>query len=322
MKRSRRILTPLIVALLLAVVALPAAAFAAEKEARTDDSGGGLTLTESYPHMDGSETHMPVQNVGIKLYFSGDVSAEDLQEANAKCFKLTQLAEVVAEDAAEDAEPEIKKSTIPIEVYYSDKKGDSNYILVTANPESGTLLSKTDYELTISGNLESADGSTLGTAQVIKFHTVDVAGNSKVYMLLMVIMVVCMIGFNTLKKKRQANAEAAVKEKEKIIDPYKLAKEKKISVQEAIAIVEKEKKRRAKKLALAENAKKKDGGKKEEEDDNGHKKVKRVRRVSEGGSTYKTGRKAAAEKKAREEAARKQKGTTNPKKGKGKKKKK
>ena len=45
----------------------------------------------------------------------------------------------------------------------------------------------------------------------------------------------------------------------------------------------------------------------------GRKRVSRPRPISEGGSTYVTGRKALAEQKAKEEAAKRAAGTTNPK---------
>jgi hypothetical protein len=280
------------------------------------DSKTPLKLNEkkSYP-FDGDD-HVPVDTVGIKLYFDGDVTAESVRNTNNAegVFKFSGT----------------KNEKITTKAYF-DKK-DPTYILVTATKtKDGAAISlnqASKYKLTISGSLIDTNGRSLGEDRVINFTTVDTSQNSKVYMLLMVLMVVAMFGMNFLSKKRKARAKEAV-ENTKAINPYKLAKEKGITVQEAMAVVEKDKRKREKLLKSAgidpkTIAPPKDDGPK------GHK-VKGARPVSAGGSTYKTGNKAIAEKRAKDAAAKKAKeaaakraaGTTNPKKkGKGGKKKK
>jgi hypothetical protein len=244
-----------------------------------------------------NSTSLQQQNVGVKLYFNGDVSAESVQANNADCFKFTDS----------------KDRVIPSKAYF-DEKGDKGYILVTITPKktdknkTQMLGNKTKYKLTISGGLASADGKTLGEDVTLNYRTIDQSGSSKIYMLLMALMVVGMVGMTVFQNKRKAKAEAEVAAKEGKVNPYKLAKEKKITVQEAMDMIERDKKRRDKRLQKAgvdPNAKDKQaaltGPKKDA------KRVSRPRPISEAGSTYKTGRKAIAEKKARENAERRAK---------------
>ncbi|MDR0852562.1 MAG: hypothetical protein LBN36_08705 [Clostridiales Family XIII bacterium] len=258
------------------------------------------------------DTHLQVQNVGFKLEFDGNVTAESVQGINAGAFIFTALA--VADEETEV----VGNIEIPVQVNFSPS--DENYILVTVHPESGMLQPASDFELKIKGNLSAADGRTLGEDLVISVKTVDTSANTKIYMLLMVLMVGGMIAMTFISNKRKAKNAAESGQKEKVVNPYKLAKEKGISVQEALVIIEKDRQKREKRLAEAAAAKKK------EEliaiEKSTHYRVKGARPASAGGSTYKTGRKALAEKKAKEEAARRAKGTTNPKgKNKGKSKK-
>jgi hypothetical protein len=263
-----------------------------------------LELTDSYPQDKGD--HMPVQNVGIKLFFNKDsnVTDESVWESNEKCFTLK--------------DEDDKK--IPIEAHYGTK--EPNYILVTANPKGGRLNPNSDYTLTISDALTSTDGRTLGEDIVIKFTTVDEAGNSKVYMLLMGVMVVGMIAMTVISNKRKAKAEAEGTAKAEKVNPYKLAKEKGISVEKAMALIEKDRQKQIARAGEAREAQLKAA----EKEKPATKRVKEARPISSGGSAYKTGRKAAAERKAKEEAAKKAKaeaakrakGTSHPKSKRGK----
>jgi hypothetical protein len=262
-----------------------------------------LELKDSYPQNNGN--HMPVQNVGIKLFFNGDVAVDRVWENNAKCFTLRDE----------------KNKKIPIEAHYGTKEKD--YILVTAQPKSGRLNPNSDYTLTISDTLVSTDERTLGEDIVIKFTTVDEAGNTKVYMLLMGVMVVGMIAMTVISNKRKEKAAAEASMKTEKVNPYKLAKEKGISVEKAMALIEKD---RQKQIAGAREKKEAQLKEAAEQEKPATKRVKGARPISAGGSAYKTGRKAIAEQKAKEEAAKKAKaeaakrakGTSHPKNKKGK----
>ena len=296
MFRSYKPLTRVsIVTLLLAAVltlALAAPVFAA---------GGSLNLLRSTPQS--GKTGVPIENVGIKLFFDGDVTNESVWAYNSKAFTL------------KDSEGNI----IDYNAYQGTKPGDSEYyILVVAAPvplaehQPGQLKQDTLYTLTISADLMSAEGSRLGQDVAITFQTMDVAANSRISMIMMVLMLVAVFAlmFLTNWKKMKAEAEAAALIK---ANPYKIAKEKNITVDEAKALIEKAKEKNKQQLEKVGGkapepverksaAPRLDNKNKKKKDTH---KVKGPRPVSEGGSTFKTGKKAEKEKRARSEAAKK-----------------
>ncbi|MDR3304813.1 MAG: hypothetical protein LBS85_02120, partial [Clostridiales Family XIII bacterium] len=197
------------------------------------------------------------------------------------------------------------------------------------------LNQKSGYTLTISNELRDQNGKALGDDITVKFTTMDMAANSKLSMYLMVGMMVAVIALmiftNWRKMKAEAEAAALLK-----ANPYRISKERNISVDEAKVLIEKAKEKNQKQLEKTggkapepiekKSAVPKLGAAKPKKDT---KKVKGPRPVSEGGSSYKTGRKAAAERKARAEAAKKAarakqqsggSGGKHPQQGKGKKK--
>jgi len=275
-----------------------------------------LEITKYTPNED--HTNVPIENVGVKLYFSGNVTDASVWETNKDSFTLT----------AENGD------TVPVKAVKGEK--DDSYILVLAQPESaskgapGQLAQKTTYTLTVDGELTSTVGSTLGEDQAISFTTLDQSANSKISMLLMVVMMVALIVFMGVTASRKAKAEAEALALLKA-NPYRVAKERGISVDAAKELIEKAKEKN-KALLI------KTGGKAPTEEDlknsgvprlgkekpkkNVHK-VKAPRPIAAAGGKYKTGRKAEAEARARAEAARKAAGAKkgSGKKSKGKKKK-
>ena len=261
--------------------------------------GGSLNLIESTP-ADGG-TNVPIENVGIKLFFSGNVTDPAVWESNKNAFTLKDSSGEKVEYTA----------------YPGQKPGEEGYILVVAQPTPiregvpGQLQQKTIYTLVISADLRSADGSTLGQDISIKFETMDMAANSRLSMIVMVLMLVAVFAlmFITNWRKMKAEAEAAALSK---ANPYKIAKEKNITVDEAKALIEKAKAKNQKQLdkvggkAPPPEEKKSAAPRLESKKKKKNtKKVKGPRPVSEGGSLYKTGRKAEKERKARAEAAKK-----------------
>ena len=259
---------------------------------------GGLRFLRSTPES-GSE-NVPVENVGVKLFFDGNVTDMSVWGNNSKCFKLTDSS----------------GGLINYEAYQGQKPGEEGYILVIAAPltEEGqtTLLQDhSTYTLTISPDLRSNTGATLGEEVEISFTTMDRAANSRLSMILMVVMmggvIVFMIVSNVRKTKAEAEAAALV-----LANPYRLAKDKKITVDEAKELIEKAKERNRKLLEKTggkapEPPEKKSAvprieTKKKKKDTH---RVKGPRPISEGGGKYKTGRKAEKERKAKAEAARK-----------------
>jgi hypothetical protein len=262
---------------------------------------GTLRLDKSKTSPKDGSTRVPIENVGIKLYFSEDVTAATVWENNTECFTL------VADSTGEKVDTTIVPGG-----------QERNYILVVAEPPSaskgvpGQLAQKSDYTLTISGDLTSASGNSLGEEETIRFTTMDMSANSRLSMLLMVGMmvgiIVLMVLTNGRKMKAEAEAAALLR-----ANPYRIAKEKGIPVVEAKALIEKAKEKNREKLektgGKAPDPEEKAGavprlGAQKPKKKDTHR-VKAPRPVSEGGSAYKTNRKAEAEKKARAEAAKK-----------------
>lgn len=304
-----------------AVVILLAMALTLALAAPAVAAGGTLSLTDSSPANGG--TNVPIENVGIKLFFDGNVTDESVWAANSRSVKLTD------------------SNGVPVDynAYPGQKAGEEGYILIVANPASATegqpgmLQQDTDYTLTIMQDMASINGAVLGEDISITFHTMDVAANSKLSMIIMVVMMVGAIALMVFTnwRKMKAEAEAAALAQ---ANPYRIAKEKQITVDEAKALIEKAKERNKKQLEKV-------GGKappppekksaaprleaKKKEKKNTHR-VKGPRPISEGGGKFKSGRKAEKARKARAEAAKKaaagqqKTGAKKTQKGKGKKK--
>jgi hypothetical protein len=295
-KKTTRAITIAIAVIMIIMTAGVTTAFAAPAESGNTQIPGikALTLEESYPTDD--DQHVPVDNIGFKLLFSGDVTADGVWANNEKSFEFTDS----------------KNKKYGITVYPSPD--DSKYILVSVNNTDSKggrvqLAQKSDYKLTIKSGLASADGAQLADNIDINFTTIDLSGNTKIYMLMMVLMVVAMVGFSVLNNKRKAKFKAQT-EAIKAMNPYKIAKDKKMTVEEANAYIEKEKEKvqkRMRKLGIVpEDEKKKEEEEKAKKAERPRdvKKVKAPHPISAAGSTYKTGRKAKAEAKAKKEAAK------------------
>ena len=246
---------------------------------------GDFDIVESYPK-DGAN-NAAVENLGVKITFSSPINAEANHADNAKCFTLT----------GPDG------NTLPTKVYYNPK--DATQLLVLYDTtETGPLTTRTSehYKVTVSKDLKDNEGNTLGKDVSIEFDTINQSFNTKVYMVIMLLMMAGMAFFTTRQtQKKMAESQAGKGGKEEAFNPYKEAKRTGKSVAEVTAIHEKE-------VAKAEaKAAKKNVREYDEDDlddfeiDNGNYKVKGPRPISAGGSTYITGRKALAEAKKEEE---------------------
>ena len=314
MKKSfARRSTVVIVLAMIITLALASPVFAA---------GGSLSFVKSTP--ESGDTNVPIDNVGIKLFFNDNVTSDSVWASNALAFTLKDSS----------------GNLVNFEAYRGEKIGEENYILVLARPEStvegqpAQLMQDSTYTLTISADLMSADGATLGEEISISFTTMDVAANSRISMIMMVLMLVAVFALMFITNWRKMKAEAEARALANA-NPYKLAKEKGMTVDEAKTLIDKAKEKNKKQLEKVggkapepverkSSAPRLDSKKKKKETH----KVKGPKPISEGGSSFKTGRKAEKEKKARAETARKNaaaqrntgaKGTSKKSKGKGKK---
>jgi hypothetical protein len=175
-------------------------------------------------------TKMDATNVMVKLFFSEDVSSEASQEINKDKVKFT------------DADG----NKVDFEIYYDSKNGKSMNLLATNDLET-----ETEYTVTVSGDLTSDEGKILGADKTLTFSTRKPASGST-YLLLMVAMMVVMMVM-TVRDQRKSAADADVKNQTLSIqtNPYKLAKEKGISVEEAVKMINDEKEKLAKKTEKA-----------------------------------------------------------------------
>lgn len=191
-------------------------------------STGGFTLEESNP-TDGYEK-VESTNVMIKLNFSEAISAKATQAENKGAFEFTD----------EDG------NDVAYEIVYNSKDDKNVNLLVDEDLEK-----QKEYTVTISGDFASDDGDTLGEDQVLTFKT---RGNSSTvgYFLLMVAMIVVMVVMTVRDQQKQMEAADATNVKLAIqTNPYKLAKEKGISVEEAQKLIAAERAKAEKKAAKA-----------------------------------------------------------------------
>jgi hypothetical protein len=239
---------------------------------------GSLTIDETYPR-DGSKG-ASIENLGVKIYFSNDMSEEVVGEANKNCFGLYDE----------------ENNELPIKVLYNDNEhGVVLVLLDTASDDTIRVKSNSEYTLKISGNVIDDQGNSLGKDTSISFKTLNQSTNTWISMGMMVVMFGGMIVVSSRAARKNAEEE---KKKDEKVNPYKEAKKTGKSVEE---IVEKDQKRKEK-LALKEARQAEEEDYYYEEEDINRYKVKKRHSASQGGSKYVAKKKAmAAEAKAKAE---------------------
>ncbi|MDR1272090.1 MAG: Ig-like domain-containing protein [Clostridiales Family XIII bacterium] len=275
----KKIAKPLFIAAILAALALAPITSVSAAES-------SLKLSSSIP--ENGDKGMPVENAGIKLYFNEDVTDDKVWDANKAQFKLVDSEGKSVASAA-----------------YKGK--EEGYVLVLAEPAGegsngrpGSLKSKAEYTLEIGSDLQSTEGNTLGEKASIGFLTTDVDFNMKLNVIMMVAMMVGMFGLMIFNNVRKAKAEAEV---EAVLraNPYKIAKDKGISVDEAKTLIEKKRAKTQKsieagggKMPTLEELREKNKPPRIEKPKKKTYKVSGPKPVSAAGSKYRTGRKANA----------------------------
>lgn len=230
-------------------------------------------VVSSTPH-DGDQG-VAVENLSVKIYFNKEVmpDSDKIRKANAKEFKLTDK----------------KGKKIPTKVYYSEKEEGLLMVVSDIANSKITIKGDTPYTLTIGKNLQATDGSKLGTAQTIKFRTLDRDKSTKIYTIMMVVMIAGMIFFTSRSAKKAMQKESQEKGKSETVNPYKEAKRTGKSVEE---IVKKDAQRKAKEAEALAKKKAKDEeilASLEDDDEpaSGNKRVGERRPISAAGSEYK-----------------------------------
>ena len=192
-----------------------------------------LTIVDISP-ADGSKGYQPA-NMAVKIRFSEDMMDESAIAANQNKFSIT--------------DPDGTEQPYDI-VYNADKYPDELWLVL-----QGDLQADTEYTVTVQPGIVSSSGSRLAEGLTTNFFTRNTKTDGLISMGLMLVLMVAMFGMTARSAKKQQEKEdpkAAERALEDSLNPYKLAKQKGISLAEAQAIVEKEKEKLDKKKAKAE----------------------------------------------------------------------
>lgn len=196
-----------------------------------------LVIKSTYPENGQENTSM--ENLGIKMYFEGTFSDENVKAADKK------LVKIVDEDG--------KK--VPTDVLFSDK--DNGLVLVVAdlNDSDYQVKNNHNYTVVISADFKDDSGKTLGKETKISFKTYNQKVNNIVNILMMVVMFGGITFLTVRQNKKKDEDQAEVKEpKQENFNPYKEAKKTGKSVEQVMA----EEQKRQEKLAKKKGKKKVD----------------------------------------------------------------
>ena len=222
MKRFTAIIAA--VAIMIAMAAMPA--FAA-----------GLEITGVTPK-DGATGRQP-SNMAVKLKFGEDMTGDESKDtANSEKIKIT--------------DPEGKEFAFTIA--HSSMFPNELWIVIKDN-----LASNTEYTVDVQPGIVATSGNSTTDAFTTKFKTRNTATDSTISTVMMVAMIALMIFLTQRETKKQmasTDVNYALAEAKKL-NPYKIAKQKKISLEEAQAYCERERAKAQKAVdkANAEKAK-------------------------------------------------------------------
>ena len=181
----------------------------------------GLEIVGTTPK-DGGKGYQP-QNMAVKIKFNEEM----LEAGNASHFSVTSA----------------DGRGVPFQLVCSEEKYPNELWLVI----SETLMPDTEYRVNIASGVKSKAGNVLSGNQTTSFRTRNTKTDSKISMVLMLGMMGFMfIASARAAKNQEAEAAAPVKKNDPNLNPYKISKERGISLEEAKAIVEKEKAKQAK----------------------------------------------------------------------------
>ncbi len=204
---------------------------------------GDLSI-ESVSPQDGKTGLQPL-NVAVKVRFNQDMMAgEDVINDNLQYFSLTDSA----------------GTAVPLSIAYNEKKEPNELLLLVGAEDGtgGTLTTKETYTFTVQPGVQAASGDRLAQGLSTTFTIRNTKTDNTISILLMVVMMVVMFAGTifSARKKAQEEAPAEIVAAAKL-NPYKIAKERGISLDEAKAYVAKEKEKAAKALAKHEEERRK-----------------------------------------------------------------
>ena len=201
---------------------------------------GGLQIVKTVP--DNGESGKQPANMAVKIYFNEDVSDTANDAVNAYHIKIR------------DAEGKIQY----FELVHHPKSPDQLWCVLKSD-----LTTNTEYTVTVTAGLKANSGNTLTNDYTFTFKTRNTKTDNTISVVLTFAMMGIMI-FATMRATTKQEDEKTAKGKgasapEKLAqaDPYKLAKAQGISVDEAKAIIAKEKEKLDKRNAHGVKAREK-----------------------------------------------------------------
>jgi len=195
-------------------------------------AAGELTLVSSYPEDGQKNTSM--ENLGVKLKFSGPINSKEAKATDADKFAIYD----------EDGK------VVPTKILFSDK--NDGLVLVLADPDEGfSAKNNSEYRLVIDEGVADNDGNVLAEEQTVTFKTYNQRVNNIVNMAMMFIMFGGIMFISVRQQNNQKEEEESKKDapKEAAFNPYKEAKKSGKSLEEVKAEQAKKEEKEAKKKA-------------------------------------------------------------------------
>ena len=193
-------------------------------------AAGELTLVSSYPEDGQKNTSM--ENLGVKLKFSGPINSKEAKATDADKFAIYD----------EDGK------VVPTKILFSDK--NDGLVLVLADPDEGfSAKNNSEYRLVIDEGVVDNDGNVLAEEQTVTFKTYNQRVNNIVNMAMMFIMFGGIMFFSLRQANSQKEEEALKEEPKEAFNPYREAKRTGKSVEEVKAEQAKKEEKLAKKRA-------------------------------------------------------------------------
>ncbi len=201
---------------------------------------GGLQVVDTVPS--DKEEGKQITNMAVKIIFSEDVSSTANDAVNSTCIII------------KDADNKVQ----PFKLVHHPKSPNELWCIL-----EGDLVTNSEYTVTVTSGIRSTSGKTLETPYTFTFKTRNTKIDNTISIVLTVGMMALMMVATTRAQSKQQDEKtakgkgASALEKQSQTDPYRLAKERGISVDEAKAIIAKEKGKLDKKNASSIKAREK-----------------------------------------------------------------
>lgn len=181
-------------------------------------ASGSLNLISSYPE-DG-QTNTSMENLGVKLMFSGPMREQDTRDANSKLVHMFDS----------------KGKAVPIVVYFDDSNEAMMVVAADTTAKGFQVANNSKYKMAIDSGLRDDESNRLDKEINIAFTTYNQKANMMINMVMMFVMFGGILLFSMKQQKPETEDN---KVREQSFNPYKEAKRTGKSVEEVIAKAEK-----------------------------------------------------------------------------------